>query len=342
MSDVEAQLAPVSDAGAAWPPQRAEPDGLSPEELDRWRTATSRVRGVAEARGWSQSEVARRAGIPSGTFSGVYHGSYRGRIPAQVDLLIRFADSLDESTEAARGSVAAPGYVETRTSAELWSTLVYAQTLGEMAVVTLGAGMGKTMTAEEYARRRPHAHIVTMRPTTKNVSNMLQEIGRVLGVPGLHRRDLDTAIAAQVRRNGRDPLLIIDEAQHLQDEAVNQLRYFLDVSKCGIVLLGNEELYGRFGGTSPKAAYAQLHRRVGKRLKRMRPLAADIEVIIAAWGVAEAEAVGLLRAIGNKPGALSQISKTMMLASLICEGQPVTAAHIRRAWENRGGDEEMR
>ncbi|QPC44603.1 AAA family ATPase [Kaustia mangrovi] len=323
-----------------WPAPRYTPD-IAEEDRKAWTELTGRMAAVAARYGWSKSEVARRSGIATGTLSQWYDGNYAGSF-ANVSIKVsRWLESVAEVAATAARIPRAPGYVATPTSRELSDMLLYAQTLGEMAVVTLGAGMGKTMTARHYVETRPHAFLVTMRPTTSSVHGMLVELSQALDVNERNPGRLDRALGEKLRRNGRETLLIVDEAQHLSDQAVNELRYFLDEYGCGIALLGNEELYGRFGGHKAVPAYAQIHRRIGKRLRRLQPLDDDVGALIAAWGIADETVTKLARALGRKPGALSQISKTLQLAGMYAAGEEraVTAADVKAAWADRGGEE---
>jgi DNA transposition AAA+ family ATPase len=323
----------------AWAPKQ-EPAHLPTEEFARWKLATAAVRRIAGRDTLTKSEVARRADVPLGTFSPWFDGTYTGKITSITARVERWIAAIEERARVA-GDVREPGFVQTRTAAEVIDTLVYAQALPEMCVITLGAGMGKTITARHFADTRPHAVLVTMRPSTAKVYGMMGELCAALGVIEYGPARLDRAIGERLKRNGRHTLLMVDEAQNLDDQAVNQLRYYMDEFGCGIALLGNEELYGRFGGAAPKPAYAQLHRRIGKRLKRLAPLQADIDAIVAAWKLEDAEAANLARAIGRKPGALGQVSKTLILAHMLAAGdsKPLSADHVRLAWQNRGGEE---
>lgn len=325
---------------AAWVAPRFQPD-LGADALQAWTDTARRVSEAAQRYGWSKSEVSRRSGVPMGTFSQWYDGNYAGKVGNVSDRLAKWLDSVEELSVAAARIPVAPGYVPTPTAIELTDTLLFAQMMPEMVVVTLGAGMGKTMTANAYRDLRPHAYLVTMRPTTATVHGMLLEFAQALDVTERNAAKLDRALGERLRRNGRNTLLIVDEAQHLNDQAVNQLRYFLDIYGVGIALLGNEELYGRFGGAKVTPAYAQIHRRIGKRMRRLQPLAADVEALLSAWDVKDPEVRKLARVIGRKPGALSQITKTLQLAGMYAagEGREVTAQDVSQAWTNRSGED---
>ncbi len=341
MTDIATQdaAAPAPEENG-WAMPRHAP-ALPQAELEAWRVLTTKVRDTAQRHGWSKSEVSRRSGVPGGTFSQWYDGNYKGRIANVSATVERWLASVEEVALAASSIPTPPGYVPTPTSSQLVETLLYAQMMPEMVVVTLGAGMGKTMTAQFYRDSRPHAYLVTMRPTTSTVHGMLLEFAQALDVHETNPAKLDRALGDKLKRNGRNTLLIVDEAQSLNDNAVNQLRYFLDIYGVGIALLGNEELYGRFGGSKATPAYAQIHRRIGKRLRRLQPTQGDIDAIVEAWGAADPEVRQMARAIGRKPGALSQITKTLQLAGMYAagEGQPLAAKHVRSAWANRGGED---
>lgn len=326
-----------------WALPTAEPDvsggrpGRSEQDLRDWRELTSRVAEVGTRNNWSKAEVSRRSGVPDGTFSQWFSAKYAGRLDETNNRIRQWLDTVEEMDSLARGIPTSPGFIETRTSREINETLLYAQMMPEMAVITFGAGMGKTITCRHFCATRPHAYMVTMSPHTKTVHGMLVEISTALGVTQHNPARLHRSIGERLQRNGRKTLLIVDEAQNLVDAAIDQLRGLLDVHECGIALVGNEEIYGRFATRSDGPSYAQIKRRIGKRLKRSEPYAEDIRALIDAWGIADEGARRLLTGIGNKPGALGQIDKTLKLAGLVAagEGAAITERHIRAAWQNR-------
>jgi DNA transposition AAA+ family ATPase len=313
--------------------------GRAAHDIEEWKALTTRIATLATSNNWSKAEVARRSGAPEGTLSQWFSGQYKGRLDTTNARMRQWLDSVEEMDAMTRGIPDSPPFVETRTSREVFETLVYAQMMPEMVVVTLGAGMGKSITCKHYCSVRPHAFHCTMSPNTKTVHSMLVELSTALGVTQHNPSKLHRAIGERLQRNGRKTLLIIDEAQNLVDAAIDQLRMLLDINECGIALVGNEEIYDRFKNRPNGPSYAQIKRRIGKRLKRMQPYAEDIRVLIDAWGI-PAEDEGsrrLLTGIGNKPGALGQIDKTMKLAGLLAagDGAAISEKHIRAAWTNR-------
>lgn len=308
--------------------------------IKEWRDLVGRVAGLGLANNWSKAEVARRIGMPDGTFSGWYSGRYTGRLDTTNAKVSQWVAAVEEMETMAAGIPEAPSYYETRTSREITEALLYAQTMPAISVVTVGAGMGKTTTLRHYRDTRPHAHLVTMSPNTRTVFGMLTEIAQQLGVSQQNASRLHRAIGDRVQRNGRKTLLMIDEAQNLCDQAVDQLRAFLDVNSCGIALVGNEEVYDRFA-RKDGPSYAQIKRRFGKRVTRRHPYPEDVHAALNAWKVSDEDARRVLTGIGNKPGALGQITETMMLAGMVAtgKGEAIGARHIKAAWSNRGVEE---
>lgn len=311
--------------------------GRSEIDVTTWRDLTARVAKVAIANNWSKAEVSRRSSIPDGTFSQWFSGKYTGRLDEQNIRIQQWLDTVEEMEELARGIPISPGYVETRTAREITETLLYAQMMPDMSIITLGAGLGKTAACRQFCSVRPHAYMATMSPHTKTVHGMLTELCAALGISQHNPAKLHRALGDRLQRNGRKTLLIVDEAQNLVDSAVDQLRNLLDVNECGIALVGNEEIYGRFSVRQDGPSYAQIKRRIGKRLNRLQPYEEDITAMIDAWGIREEGARTVLRGIGMKPGALGQIDKTLKLAGLLAAGEnkPLGEKHIRAAWSNR-------
>ncbi|MFM9673702.1 AAA family ATPase, partial [Streptomyces galilaeus] len=71
------------------------------------------------------------------------------------------------------------------------------------------------------------------------------------------------------------PLLIIDEAQHLSEKAIEEIRSWNDKVGLGIALFGNVKVLRRIEGGGRDDAFAQLYSRLSMRMIRPLPLQAD-------------------------------------------------------------------
>lgn len=235
-----------------------------------------------------------------------------------------------------------PDFVETPTAKKVMDTLLFARSFSAMVPIVLGPGMGKTTCIDRAMSIWPGTFKATMRTSIRSPNSMMRSLARQLGIKASNAEDRIDSIGLKVKRDERETLLMVDEAQSLSEDAINELRYLKDVYKVGIALLGNADLNAHCGGLVPREGYGQIHRRMTKRITELKPHSKDIATYIAACGFEDKERVQLLTAIGKKPGAIGQIVETLKLASVLAARDPeaieISADDIRRAWNNRGED----
>ncbi|MBX3506919.1 MAG: AAA family ATPase [Parvibaculum sp.] len=313
-------------------------DKMKPGERAEWQEANEIVRAVAAREHWSRPELCRRSGVPAGTLYPWLDGTYKGNYANVTERMRKWLSAEEEQRMTVAAMIAEPEFVETPTAREVLQALRYAQAAPTMAVITLGAGMGKTTTARHYAMNTPHVTRIVLRPTASTPMAVIRELARELGLSERRYDLIEKAIGEKLKRNGRHTLVIVDEAQNMTDKSVNELRHYMDVYKCGLALIGNEEVTNRWAGAAPRQHQGQIHRRVGVPLTRLKPLTADIDAYVDAWGFDDPEIAKLCRAIGRKPGALGQISETIKLAAIIAGGNRVTANDVKLAWAKRTGE----
>lgn len=325
---------------SAWELPVASPapgPGRGEADVATWSQLVERVAEVATGHGWTKAEVARRAGMANGTFSQWFSGKYAGRYDQQNEIISRWLDAVSDQAGLAAQIPTSPGFLKLRTTMNIINTLRWAQMSPDLVAITLAAGNGKTFACRHYASITPQVHMATISPNNKTVHGMLVELCAALDVQEHNPAKFTRAIGRKLERMGSGTLLIIDEAQHLTDESVNQLRYFLDVHGCGIALVGNEEVYSRFTKKTDGPSYAQLKSRIGRRLRQDKPQVEDLQAYIDAWGITDPACVKELHGIGRKEGALRQIEKTLKQAIMYAIGDDTSLSldHIRKAWKNR-------
>ena len=293
----------------------------------------AKVRSILSEENLSQTETARESGVAYGTFTGWLAGTYQGnndRVAGDVQIWLA---AREENARAARKIPQAPDFQETQSARSFTEILRYAQVMPDIAVIAGTAGIGKTMAARHYAATNPNVWTATMEPCSASVYPMLGELAEVMSITEKVQTKLSRAIGRKVEGTGG--LVIVDEAQHLDARALDQLRALYDRYSVGIALVGNETVYARLEGEGRKPSFAQLFSRIGMRITQARPRAADMCTLIAAWGVTGAEEVRLLKAIARKPGALRGMTKCLQLASMIAVGaeEPLSVKQIKAAWE---------
>lgn len=334
---------PNRNSGSTWERPLVGPDARlanrTAQDIELWWELIDRVIEVARLNSWTKTEVARRIGMAEGTFSQWFSGKYNGRLENQNLAVSQWLDALEETASLVATIPTSPAFLKTLASNDIIETLAWAQTTSDLVAITFAAGFGKTATCRHYAATRPHVYMATMSPHTKTVHGMLNELAAELEVQVFNPARLSRSVGKRLQGNGGNPLLIVDEAQNLCDDAINQLRHYVDVNKIGVALVGNSEIYSRFArkadGTGP--SYAQLKSRYGKRLRRDKPIIEDLHTFIEAWGVNDPDMVKFLLGIGLKGGALRQIDKTMKLASMYAlgDGKPLSLDYLQAAWRNR-------
>ncbi|OJF91728.1 DNA transposition protein [Rhizobium sp. 58] len=312
-------------------------DNKSADDIATWWALVDTVIGVATANGWNKAEVARRISMADGTFSQWFSGKYAGRLDGHNRTVSQWLSAMEESAKSTGRIPQSPAFLALRGTREIFETLDWAQACPDLVMITLGAGMGKTEACAHYEKTRPHVYRATVSENTKTVHGMLVELADELDVQEHNPARLARAIGNRLKRTGGGTLLIVDEGQHLNDEALNQLRHFVDVYKCGVAIVGNSEVYSRFAKVKGGKSYAQLKSRVGKRLQQAAPYNEDLLAFIGAWNITDESSIKFLMGIGLKGGAFRQIDKTMKLASMVATGrdEAVTLRHIEAAWKNR-------
>lgn len=293
------------------------------------------LRDHKEAGRFSWTDLGRRVGIASGTLSQFGGSGYAGdeaKIAAAVD---RYREGLAVQASIALQAPDVPSYYETPTSRDLLGRYGWAQR-GKMVAVATGPGTGKTITARHYQETVQNVWIMTAAPSSAGVNTMQVETLAVLG-----ERDakgtpqaLSRRILERVRNTGG--LLIFDEAQHLSERAIEEIRGWYDAVGIGIVLQGNESVISRLEGGSRKAAFAQLYSRISMRLVRPLPTDADAEALSDAWRIEGEKERAFIRRVALMPGGLRGCTMMLELASLLAAGDGVSASltHMEDAWSN--------
>jgi len=308
---------------------------FNPAELAQLRAEAS---AYIERHSWTKKRFAEECDVPEGTFGPWLAGSYAGDNDKPAGKVHRFLEAKKEQAQLAATIPASAPFQETPTAKRIWAGLEHAQVFEDLTVIGCGPGLGKTETIKRFKTLRPRVWVATMAPSTRGVPNALVE---VLGAMGdADARGTPQALSRRVAAKAtQGAVLIIDEAQHLSQQAVDEFRSIHDRTGCGLVFAGDESVFSLFDGTR-RSAFAQFHSRIGMRVRQPRPLPGDAQMIAAAYGVTDPAMVRLCVEIANKPGALRGVTKTLRLAKRVAAmtDQPLTASLIREAFAQRSAD----
>lgn len=302
---------------------------LAFEEADAANVA-ARAKAMMAAEGVKLRQLASRIGIPEGTLGPFLNGAYQGRPERITDALVKWMAETADRAEAARELVAPPSFQPTKTAEDVLRALDYAQLSGKMVLVALRPGCGKTSACEHHRNLRNRVYLSTMRPSSSGIASSLAAILASMGEPDA--KGTPAALSQRVTAKVREPgaLIILDEATNLSLTAIEELRAIQDQTRCGLALVGDERMHQMFDAVQ----FAQLRRRIGRRVAAVRSLDADAEVLARAWGITQPPLIKFLCRVAAKPGGLGGVTNVMQLATQLsrAEGEEIALDHLKAAW----------
>ncbi len=317
-------------------------------QLDNARRATathdidliSQVKRIMEEEGLSQTQVSGLTGVGKARLSQWLNGVYAGNVAAIEADIARWIESRQVAADVIGQLPAAPAWVETPTARQVLSALSFAQMAEAVSVVYGGAGVGKTSAIAQYQRKAPNVWVVTATPAVSAPGSILTRIAQTLGIRTVGAVHVIEANIIERVRETRG-LLVIDEAQHLTNRALDAVRSIHDAAGIGVALVGNEIVYSQLTGGSRSVGFAQLFSRVAKRVRLSRAKDADVLALVDAWRIEDKEARQICLSIGKRPGALRGLSQTLRLAAMFASMAGAArpgVEHLRDAWQDLGGE----
>lgn len=292
-----------------------------------------RVQKIHETEKLSWKDIAIESGIKHGTLTNWQGDTYAGNIPninAKVELWLK---SRDEKKHRVMSVLASPAYIETPTSMEFYAILQMAQTMSDMTAIVGGPGIGKTMTAKYYRAQNPNVIMVTASPMVSGANAILNAIAEKIGMAPTNAAKLFVTVASSLHEG--QTLIIIDEAQNLKMDALEQLRTLHDLYLIGLVYMGNESIHSLLTSGRKEGDHAALFSRLGPRAKQRSARKEDMEMLINAWGVENEEVKRQMRVIAARPGALRVMDKALKMAHMIAssDGRKIlTPTDVTRAY----------
>ncbi len=287
---------------------------------------------------WSQ--VAKESGIPVGTITTFAAGTYGAKDGGSnvARKVWQFRQMVEMQTMRQSQLPENPGYFDTRTSEKMLYLLEVAHS-GRITVIGTGPGTGKTMTIDEYANRAGPVWKATMKPSSNSLLSMIQAVLKALGV---EQRRLSTADASAVvvqRVTGRKGLLVIDEANWLSLEAIEELRFWHDTTGVGICLLGNEELVQSIKTGRKRDQLARLMSRLAHMHEQRTPEREDVVAFCDAWKIEQPDIRRYLENIALTPdsGGLRECKQLIEAATMLAaaEERGLSIADLRDAQSER-------
>ncbi|EFQ5899828.1 AAA family ATPase [Salmonella enterica] len=219
----------------------------------------TQLKDVMDTHGYSQGQVARAIGRSVTAMNQYVQGKYKGDIANMEERIANFIRRVREKQNALRID---ERFVSTPTAIKGLEVLAYAHQECEICVLYGAAGLGKTMTLKEYARRDDAVIFIEADPGY-TARTLLEELcGRLQQDKS---GNIHTLIDLCVEKlKGTERLLIIDEAELLPYRALEVIRRLHDKAGIGIVMAGMPRLITNLKGK--RGEFAQLYSRVALAL----------------------------------------------------------------------------
>ncbi|WNY75943.1 AAA family ATPase [Pasteurella multocida] len=283
-------------------------------------TLIEQIKQIIESGEIAQAALAREVDLSSGALSSFLNGKYRG----DNQRISQALENWLEQREIKRSRfITAPDFIVTPTAELIHTIIGYAHALGCITTVFGMSGAGKTVAAREYQKRHRNVWLITAHPSRSSLSEMLYDIALELGVGEPPKRKAALARLIESRMKGTKGLLIIDEADHLSYETLEELRLIQEACDIGMTLIGNDKVYTRMrGGINQSHDFARLWSRSAKNESIQHCKKEDIIAIAKAWQLdtSDKKLLSLLADTGKRGGGLRILTQVLRLAWFSANG----------------------
>ncbi|EJH1212864.1 AAA family ATPase [Escherichia coli] len=288
------------------------------------------LRTLVESEKTTYAQIARESGVAAGTLSAFVNNKYNGDNDRVAQTLERWLENYHRAAELPEP----PRFVETRTARQIWTSMRFASLTESISVICGNPGVGKTEAAREFRRTNNNVWMITITPSCASVLECLTELAYELGMNDAPRRKGPLSRALRRRLEGTQGLVIIDEADHLGAEVLEELRLLQESARIGLVLMGNHRVYSNMTGGNRTVEFARLFSRIAKRTAINKTKIDDVKAIADAWQITGENERELLQQIAQKPGALRILNHSLRLAAMTAhgKGERVNEDYLRQAF----------
>lgn len=302
-------------------------------------TLAEQIKQILTAENITQAKLAKETGLNSGALSSYLKGDYAGNNELIEEALNQW---LARRKAKIQRFVQAPDFIQTETAKQIFEAFEYAQVLGLLTTVYGMSGAGKTFAAKEFKRNKKNVWIVTASPSRSTLSEILYEIALEIGLNDAPKRKGSLSRLIVKKLENSQGLLIIDEADHLPYDALEELRIMQEELGIGFVLMGNDKVYTRMRGASHQAhEYARLYSRLAKPVSIQKCDKNDVIAIAKSWGLdaKDKQIMGILNEIAANGGGLRTLTQCLRLAAIYAKGEDILISkeHILVAKAELGG-----
>ena len=228
------------------------------------------------------------------------------------------------------------GFCMTLNAQRMMALFSTCQDRGELGLLVGESGVGKTTAALAYAREANDLGATYCRmigAAAKRQPGMIR-IADALGSkvsPNASAYEAHSAILA-IGKIGGGHVLLLDEANYMDDDLLESIRDIHDETHGGIVLIGGINLLDRLEDGRRNRRFGAFMSRVGQNMNIKGVLDADIDALCQLHGIAGKNARDLVRRAARRPGGMHKATRLIGIARKIAaSGHAIGLEHIQQA-----------
>ena len=278
-----------------------------------------------EQSGLSTARAADQIGRHASSITRWLNGSYTGDNEAVAADVERWLDTRADAAKRSLDGAGLDRHAETTASRQITSALAYAHAAGDIVAIIGRPGRGKTWASERYCAGRTNAFYLAVSSAVFSLPGLLSLVGEAIGAGRHHRSALEAERTIIDRLRDRQALIVVDEAHHLRDKLLDELRIIRDRAGCGLALVADETI------RMVLARCQQVDGRIGLRIDLATQPITDVEDIAAGVLGRRPSRVELktLNAVGRGPGDLHAMRRLLGRAWMVAQaaGRDAIEAH---------------
>lgn len=206
-----------------------------------YKKTITRLLEFMEKSGKTQIQIARETGISGAVISQFIGGTYEGDNDKIADDLEKYLVIATERLESSDRTVFYPELRNTQTSL---FAVKYAHKNCDVVLLSGDAGAGKTTALKYYMQNNTGVIFITASTCTSSPTAILREIASAIGKKATgNKSQIEKTIVSALSNSNR--LIIIDEADQLNFNAIQTVRNINDKAHVGILLSGNNRIYNQ-------------------------------------------------------------------------------------------------
>ncbi len=276
----------------------------------------NQIKQLLADKAYTQTQIAKEIGYTGGALSAYLKGTYNGD---NDKLEAALADWLSAREKKTQQFIEAPAFIETTTAKQIFGDLDFVKYLGGIAIIYGASGVGKTKAAQQYRNSHANVWMITVSPSRSSLNEVLYEMALALNMNDAPRRKGKLSRELERKLTGTEGLMIIDEADHLPYDALEEIRIMQEATGIGFVLIGNDKVYNRMrGGTNQAHEFARLWSRIATKTSIQKSKKTDIKAVAEAWGLdlTNKQLMQALYEIGGAGGGLRALTQYLKLAGM--------------------------